>query len=329
MVSTRSQSRLSGSSMLKGIDALDGTEVTSKIATAKGSKRSSRRRSGHVAPAAAAALEAIAEEAQAPLSATETCSRPKVASDLQVNNELMDKLAADIFANVTATETSSSSDEENGDDASRDRLANDDSVHEAALHWKPALRLPEGDEQRAKHSVVFAQHGTDPRSVDTSGGILAEKQGSTSKLLHVPAPDERARAKAARAAKSDTAGRNWFGLPAATITEEVKTDLRVLRLRSAYDPKTFYKKFDDTKFPKYFQFGTVVEGAADSRSDRLSRKQRKRTLAEEILADQHLTSARKKRYSKLQQETERWAGRPAGRKTDNPRRIHKPRRPKH
>lgn len=33
--------------------------------------------------------------------------------------------------------------------------------------------------------------------------------------------------------------------------------------RSAFDPKAFYKKFDNTKFPKYFQMGTVVEGAAD------------------------------------------------------------------
>lgn len=29
------------------------------------------------------------------------------------------------------------------------------------------------------------------------------------------------------------------------------------------DPKAHYKKLDDTKFPKYFQMGTVVEGAAD------------------------------------------------------------------
>ena len=29
------------------------------------------------------------------------------------------------------------------------------------------------------------------------------------------------------------------------------------------DPKAFYKKLDSTKFPKYFQMGTVVEGAAD------------------------------------------------------------------
>ena len=35
------------------------------------------------------------------------------------------------------------------------------------------------------------------------------------------------------------------------------------RRRSAFDPKSFYKKADATKFPKHFQMGTVVEGAAD------------------------------------------------------------------
>ena len=57
--------------------------------------------------------------------------------------------------------------------------------------------------------------------------------------------------------------RGWFELPATQITDEVKRDLRLLHLRSALDPKRFYKGFDQTKFPKHFQLGTVVEGAAD------------------------------------------------------------------
>ena len=57
--------------------------------------------------------------------------------------------------------------------------------------------------------------------------------------------------------------RGWYELPATQITDEVKRDLRLLHLRSALDPKRFYKGFDQTKFPKYFQLGTVVEGAAD------------------------------------------------------------------
>jgi hypothetical protein len=57
--------------------------------------------------------------------------------------------------------------------------------------------------------------------------------------------------------------RGWFDLPAQQITDEVKRDLRLLRLRGAMDPQRFYKSLDDTKFPKYFQLGTVVETPAD------------------------------------------------------------------
>ena len=37
----------------------------------------------------------------------------------------------------------------------------------------------------------------------------------------------------------------------------------MLRLRGAFDPKRFYKSVDNSKFPKYFQMGTVVEGPTD------------------------------------------------------------------
>lgn len=45
--------------------------------------------------------------------------------------------------------------------------------------------------------------------------------------------------------------------------EQLKTDLRLLALRGAFDPKRFYRNPDATKFPKYFQMGTVVEGPTD------------------------------------------------------------------
>ena len=55
----------------------------------------------------------------------------------------------------------------------------------------------------------------------------------------------------------------WYDLPATQVTDEVKRDLRLLRLRGVMDPKRFYKSADQTKFPEYFQFGTVVEGPTE------------------------------------------------------------------
>ena len=53
------------------------------------------------------------------------------------------------------------------------------------------------------------------------------------------------------------------------MTEDVKRDLRLLRLRGTFDPKRHYKSFDHKKFPRHFQIGTVVESAADFHSGQM------------------------------------------------------------
>lgn len=176
----------------------------------------------------------------------------------------------------------------------------------AMLSWKPEVVLPKASEASTSKSLsqssIEIKHGSFCRSRPNPG-----KKNPAAKKLS----DE------------------WFELPTQEITDEVKTDLRVLRLRSTFDPKQFYKKFDDTKFPKKFQFGTVVESAADFYSSRLSNKERKRTMADEILHDSYLTSVRKKRYHKIQEETSYWSKKGYGRKTDNERLRKKPRKSKH
>ena len=56
---------------------------------------------------------------------------------------------------------------------------------------------------------------------------------------------------------------DWHDLPATEITDEVKRDLRLLRLRGAMDPKRFYKRAEKGKFASKFAIGTVVEGAGE------------------------------------------------------------------
>lgn len=78
---------------------------------------------------------------------------------------------------------------------------------------------------------------------------------------------------AAAAAKAvDTAGRKWFDLPATQITDDVKRELRLLRLRGALDAQRFYKSAGGTKFPKYFHMGTVIDGPEDYYSGRLTNR---------------------------------------------------------
>ena len=42
-------------------------------------------------------------------------------------------------------------------------------------------------------------------------------------------------------------------------------------------------------------------------TERLTRKERKATLAEQLLADQELTAARTKRFAKMQEEASHWS----------------------
>lgn len=84
--------------------------------------------------------------------------------------------------------------------------------------------------------------------------------------------------------------------------------------------------FDSTKIPKYFQRGTVIEGTGEFYSSRLTRRERKQTLAEELAADIKLRQDRKRRYARLQAERQEVA-----KKRKKARALHKrsKHRPKH
>lgn len=82
-----------------------------------------------------------------------------------------------------------------------------------------------------------------------------------------------------------SAGKEWFDLPATTITPELKNDLRILKMRGALDPSRHYKKNDTKELPKYFQVGTVIEGPGEFYSARIPKRFRKSTIVDELLAD--------------------------------------------
>ncbi|XP_051509146.1 serine-rich adhesin for platelets-like [Myxocyprinus asiaticus] len=102
--------------------------------------------------------------------------------------------------------------------------------------------------------------------------------------------------------REKTAGDGWFNMKAPELTEELKNDLKALKMRSAMDPKRFYKKNDRDGFPKYFQVGTVVDSPVDFYNSRIPKKQRKRTIVEELLADAEFRSYNKKKYQEIMTE---------------------------
>ncbi|XP_039530642.1 deoxynucleotidyltransferase terminal-interacting protein 2 isoform X2 [Pimephales promelas] len=105
-----------------------------------------------------------------------------------------------------------------------------------------------------------------------------------------------------KAEREKTSGDGWFNMKAPELTEELKNDLKAQQMRSAMDPKRFYKKNDRDGFPKYFQVGTVVDSPVDFYNSRIPKKQRKRTIVEELLADAEFRSYNKRKYQEIMTE---------------------------
>jgi hypothetical protein len=104
-----------------------------------------------------------------------------------------------------------------------------------------------------------------------------------------------------------TAGKNWGHMAKVELTDEVKADLRAIRLRNQIFKDRFYKTADSKKLPEYFQIGTVVD---DSRveggsRDRLTKKQRKGTIAQQFLEDDEASGFSKRKYESLNDKRRR------------------------
>ncbi|KAM4703463.1 deoxynucleotidyltransferase terminal-interacting protein 2 [Rhinophrynus dorsalis] len=108
--------------------------------------------------------------------------------------------------------------------------------------------------------------------------------------------------KQRREEREKTTGHSWFNMKAPEMTEELKNDLKALKMRSAMDPKRFYKKNDREGFPKYFQVATVVDTPVDYYHSRIPKKERKRTIVEELLADSEFRRYNKKKYQEIMAE---------------------------
>lgn len=120
--------------------------------------------------------------------------------------------------------------------------------------------------------------------------------------LFVPPNNPRKLNKLLKKQIKDTTGKNWFDMPAPTMTPELKKDLQLLKLRTVMDPKRHYKKGDSKSLPKYFQVGTVVESASEFFTGRLTKKERKATLADELLVDHSLGNYRKRKVREIEEQ---------------------------
>ncbi|KAI1808485.1 Fcf2-domain-containing protein [Daldinia bambusicola] len=129
---------------------------------------------------------------------------------------------------------------------------------------------------------------------------VSSKDKSKSEELSVRVPEVR-KSKKEMAVKAD-AGPSWFNLPRTDLTPELKKDLQLLRMRDVLDSKRFYRK-DNTRalVPQFSSVGTIVEGPTDFFNARLTQKERKRTLLEEVLETEDATRKFKSKYGQIQE----------------------------
>lgn len=124
--------------------------------------------------------------------------------------------------------------------------------------------------------------------------------------LHVVPPYELSKyqleLRKRREKRKQGTGTGWFNMRAPQITPEIKHDLEVLRMRSALDPKHFYKKNDMTTLPKHFHIGKVIDSPMYFYSSRLTKKECKKTIVDELMADANFKKYNKRKYKEIVEE---------------------------
>jgi hypothetical protein len=111
--------------------------------------------------------------------------------------------------------------------------------------------------------------------------------------------------KERRAQREATAGKAWGEMPKVELTEELKADLKALKLRNFIYQNRFYKSNDSKQLPTYFQIGTIVTDKNDMRTERLTKKEAKGSLAEQFLKDDEARGFSKRKYEKVNERTRR------------------------
>ena len=143
---------------------------------------------------------------------------------------------------------------------------------------------------KSEGDLIVCKKTNKTRENDSSGAALSD---------FTPHVGKKKLKKLKRAEREKTKGADWYNMPAPELTEERKNDLELLQMRNVLDPKRFYKKNKSENLPKYFQIGTVVDNASDFYTDRVTKKDRKQTMVDELLADAEFKKYQKRKYVQI------------------------------
>jgi len=161
-------------------------------------------------------------------------------------------------------------------------------------------RLSENGQERSAPLVKVGSihiHASVPSSEPKSKQADERKTQTQGLTLRVPQLLQ----KKKKEAPAD-AGPDWFHMPKTDLTPELRRDLQLLRDRSVLAAgKQFFKKETRKDFvPQYCHVGRLIEGPTEGAGARLTRKERKRTIVEEVLSSD-VVSKFKTRYNAIQE----------------------------
>ena len=83
------------------------------------------------------------------------------------------------------------------------------------------------------------------------------------------------------------------------MTDQLKTDLSVIRNRGYLDPN-FFTNWRISSMGRFCKWG--VEGSLEFYSSRISKKERKQNLTEEVMGDSAIAGYAKRKYNDYQTE---------------------------
>ncbi|KAI1847776.1 hypothetical protein JX265_009204 [Neoarthrinium moseri] len=149
-------------------------------------------------------------------------------------------------------------------------------------------------------NMEVKQAGTQP-TPDATTAPAADDSKAKAEELSVRVPKPRLSNKEFVQQTKASAGSAWYNLPKTDLTPGLARDLKLLKMRNVLDPKRFYKK-DSSKasVPEFSQVGTIVEGPTEYFSARMTKKERKRTLLEEVMETEASNRKFKSKYGEIQ-----------------------------
>ncbi|KAA3485181.1 rRNA-processing fcf2 [Gossypium australe] len=180
------------------------------------------------------------------------------------------------------------------------------------LRWEPKLRaLPfQSKTTSMSGSGSVSKSRNEPQSTS-----LWKPNQQLIDGLFLPPNDPSKVNKLLRKQVKDTAGTAWFDMPAPTLTPELKKDLQLLKVLFCipfclciFSNMPHLKGFEALLlYNAKAQVGTVVESVTDYYSGRMTKKEKKPTLADELLSDPAVRQYRKRKVREIEERN-----RPAG-----------------